>query len=47
MAALLLNVITLSANSMEQFSFTQPIRVCTPFVRVEVLCFSADVEVIP
>jgi len=24
----------LSANSMEQFSYMQPIRVCTPFVRV-------------
>jgi hypothetical protein len=37
----------LSANSMEQFSYMQPIRVCTPFVRVEVLSFSTDVEVIP
>jgi len=37
----------LLANSMDQFSYMQPIRVCTPFVRMEVLSFSADVEVIP
>jgi len=36
-----------SANSMEQFSYMQPIRVGTPFVRVEVSSFSTDVEVIP